>query len=229
MRVFLLRFVRLIAFVVIAGASTAAAAQSPQRGLPELSADIAPLIPRAEQFLNTLNDVQIAIRQHNPDGNVINGVIDLNRSRRRMRVAYPNDSPILVLARSGTLHIINEELKSGQTYPVSFTPAAFLITDNFNFDDDRFIYRHIMLDEAVTSDKERVNILRIAFTSEEYANRGVLELIFSVRDDGSLVLVQWLVFDGSRQPIVVVVTDYEVMEYDTNDPRFRFIADWYRT
>lgn len=229
MRVFFLRFVRLIAFVVVAGASTAASAQSPQRGLPELSADIAPLIPRAEQFLNTLNDVQIAIRQHNPDGNVINGVIDLNRSRRRMRVAYPNDSPILVLARSGTLHIINEELKSGQTYPVSFTPAAFLITDNFNFDDDRFIYRHIMLDEAVTSDKERVNILRIAFTSEEYANRGVLELIFSVRDDGSLVLVQWLVFDGSRQPIVVVVTDYEVMEYDTNDPRFRFIADWYRT
>lgn len=229
MCVFFLRFVRLIAFVVVAGASTVASAQTSQRGLPELSADVAALVTGAEQFLNALNDVQIVIRQHNPDGNVINGVIDLNRSRRRMRVAYPNDSPILVLARSGTLHIINEELKSGQTYPVSFTPAAFLMTDNFNFDDNRFIYRHVMLDEAVTSDKERVNILRIAFTSEEYANRGVLELIFSIREDGLPVLVQWLVFDGSRQPIVVTVTDYKVMEYSINDQRFRYIADWYRT
>ncbi len=173
----------------------AAGAASPPTLSQEQQRDLA----AAADYLNSLSTLQSDFLQISSTGETSEGTILLSRPKN-LRIDYKPPTPIVIVANREFLTYVDTELQQINHIPLEDTPAAFLLREEFAFDDGSL---------TVTSVERGANTLRISVVKSDDPLAGELTLAFSAQP---MVLRKWTIVDAQG-----VVTSLTLI-----NPRFGF-------
>ena len=166
-------------------------------------------LARLEQHLNELRSMHARFVQFNEEGGVVSGEFYLRRPGQ-LRFEYTPPSPILIVATGRQLVFYDAELEQVTYLPLSATPLAFLVADQFSFDRDDIEITRIQRDPGVIS---------VSIVDPDNPGEGEITLIFS---DGPLTLRQWRVVDAQGKKTTVALSEVRT-NLELDDALFRFV------
>jgi len=166
-------------------------------------------LARLEQHLNEVRSMHARFVQFNEEGGVVSGEFYLRRPGQ-LRFEYTPPSPILIVATGRQLVFYDAELEQVTYLPLSATPLAFLVADQFSFDRDDIEITRIQRDPGVIS---------VSIVDPDNPGEGEITLIFS---DGPLALRQWRVVDAQGKETTVALSEVRT-NLELDDALFRFV------
>lgn len=169
-------------------------AQGSER-LAALSPEEVAEVDRASGYLNSVDHMQGAFLQVNPDGTLSEGQFYLRRPGR-MRFEYTAPEELLVVS-DGTWVIVKESARAaGDRYPLGATPLSILLADQVNLRGNAEV-RRVERDGG---------ILRVTLADSTGEAPGEITLIF---DDQGMHLRQWVVTDAQGLQTTVALRNVE--------------------
>jgi outer membrane lipoprotein-sorting protein len=190
------RLLALIGLVGLAAAPLAApvAAEEPQTAaIAPLSSADADDLARVEQYLRDLTTLRSRFVQVSSQGDYAEGELVLDRPGKA-RFDYDPPTPVLMIARGGSLLYYNRELEQASLVPLASTPLRFLT------DSDVSLGR----DAQIIAIERRDGTLAITLAETGQEQDGTLTLVFS---EGPLVLRQWQIVDAEGTAVQVALVD----------------------
>ena len=166
-------------------------------------------LARLEDHLSRLRSMHARFVQFNDEGGVVSGEFYLRRPGQ-LRFEYTPPSPILIVATGRKLIFYDAELEQVTYLPLSATPLAFLVADQFSFDRDDIEITRIQRDPGVIS---------VSIAAPNNPGEGEITLTFS---DGPLALRQWRVVDAQGRTTTVALSEVRT-NLELNDALFRFV------
>lgn len=148
-----------------------------------LSANDLAHLARIEKYLNSITTMQSKFLQISSNGDFAQGNIILNRPRR-MRLDYDPPSRYMIIADGTYIYYVDKEMEEATALPISFTPAEFILQENFNFAAEKL---------TVTGFGRAPGVLKVSLVQSDDPTEGKLTLIFS---DKPLVLRKWSITDS---------------------------------
>ncbi len=167
------------------------------------------VLTRIEQTLNDVRSMHARFVQFDEAGGVVSGEFYLRRPGQ-LRFEYTPPSPILIVATGRTLVFFDAELDQVTYLPLSATPLAFLVADQFSFARDDIQISRIQRDPGVIS---------VAIIDPDNPGEGEITLIFS---DAPLALRQWRVVDAQGRRTTVALSEVRT-NLALDDELFRFV------
>jgi len=152
---------------------------------------------RAQTYLNGIKTLRSGYSQTNPDGSRVAGKFYLARSSSgygKMRLEDPNQ---LIICNGNDLVHTDLKTKETNSYPISSTPAAFLLESTISFDDYK------VTNFSTNGDKVSLTLVRRG-DEESYS----LALVFKTKP--FLVISEWVVVDGQGNRTFVKLTGVEI-------------------
>jgi outer membrane lipoprotein-sorting protein len=181
----------LLALLLCAFVSPAFAALSDQD-----KADLA----RVSDYLNTLQRIEAAIMQVNPDGSVIGGKLKIQRPGK-LRLDYDPPNNSLLIADGSFVHFWDAPMKETSSVPQGGSPAALILDAQINFDKGM----------TVTKVERIKNTIEVTMYKTDDRGNGEITLVL---EDKPLQLRQWRVRDAQNS-----ITTVTLQNMDTN-PQF---------
>lgn len=164
------------------------------------------LVQQIETYLNKIKTLQAEFLQISSSGDTAKGEILLSRPKR-LRIDYAPPTPILIVANGKYLSYVDTELKQVQHLAIEDTPAAFLLRENFAFNDDKV---------AITSLQSHAGVIRLSVVQRNDPLAGELTLVFT---EGPLILKKWSIVDAQG-----IITDLTLInarfDFPIDDKRF---------
>ena len=136
---------------------------------------------RIQTYLNKITTLESRFVQNNPDGSFSTGKLYIRRPGL-LRFEYDPPTPHLLVADGSWFIHVDKELKQATRYPLSHTPAYFLLREVISFRDGLI----------VTGFKRGPSVLRVSLVENRAPDAGSVTLTFSERP---LTLRKWVVFD----------------------------------
>lgn len=205
-----------LALAVLLGllpAAGPAAAQGEQTAaIPRLSAADQRDVARVESYLQGLTTLRSRFVQTSSQGDHAAGELVLDRPGRA-RFDYDPPTPILMIARGGSLLYYNKELDQVSLIPLAGTPLRFLTDSDLD----------LSRDAEVLGVTRRPDALAVTLAEKGEEDGGSLTLVFS---DDPLTLRQWQVVDAEGTTVQVALVDPafgvavnpSLFDYDDLDP-----------
>jgi|TARA_B100000315_G_C14548307_1_gene574395 outer membrane lipoprotein-sorting protein len=137
---------------------------------------------RIQTYLNEITTLESRFVQNNPDGTFSAGKLYIRRPGF-LRFEYDPPVPHLLVADGSWFIHIDKELKQATRYPLSHTPAYFLLREVISFRDGLI----------VTGLKRGPSVLRVSLVESRVPDAGSITLTFSERP---FELRKWAVFDA---------------------------------
>lgn len=181
-----------LAAAALTGLGPPARAAAPARPAA-LSAQDQADVKRAQDYLNSIRTLQSRFQQSAGDGGIATGTIWLQRPGK-MRIAYDDPTPILIVADGSDIYYWDRQLQQLQNAGVEDTPAWFLLRPEIKLTGD----------VTVTGFRHDPGVLRIAMTETKHPDQGNLTVVMSERP---LELRQWTVVDPQRKQVTVTLDD----------------------
>jgi len=166
-------------------------------------------LARIENHLNEIRSMHARFVQFDEAGGVVSGEFYLRRPGR-LRFEYTPPSPILIVATGRQLIFYDAELEQVTYLPLSVTPLAFLVADQFSFARDDIEITRIQHDPGVIS---------VAIIDPDNPGEGEITLVFS---DAPLALRQWRVIDAQGRKTTVALSEVRT-NIPLEDDLFRFV------
>ena len=149
-------------------------------------------VARIESYLNELTTIDSRFVQFSGQG-IAEGRIILSRPGD-MRIEYEPPVPVLMVASGFLLMYHDRDLGQTSYYPVSETPAAFLLDENIKLSGD----------VTITSFERSPSAIRLTITETEAPDSGSVTLAF---EDAPLRLVKWQVKDAQGNEVDVALLE----------------------
>ncbi|NQV80876.1 MAG: outer membrane lipoprotein carrier protein LolA [Alphaproteobacteria bacterium] len=162
-----------------------------------------------ETYLNDIRSMHARFVQFDEAGGVVAGDLYLRRPGQ-LRFEYTPPSPILIVATGRTLVFFDAELDQVTYLPLSATPLAFLVADQFSFAHKDIEVIGIQRDPGVIS---------VAIVDPDNPEEGEVTLVFS---DAPLTLRQWRVVDAQGKKTTVALSEIRT-NLALDDALFRFV------
>ncbi|MFC3124889.1 outer membrane lipoprotein carrier protein LolA [Pseudoroseomonas globiformis] len=172
----------------------------------------APLLARAEAYLNSIGTMRARFLQLAQNGGSAEGTAYISRPGR-MRFDYDPPEPLLLVASDNQFLYYDRELKQPSVVPVGATPLGLLLRREIRFAGD----------VEVLEVTRNAGFLGITLRRRDAPAEGRLSLIFS---EEPMELRQWLVVDGQGRQTRVTLSAIETgmrLErglFTFNDPTF---------
>jgi len=181
-----MQILRAIAAILCLGVALAAPASAQTPPGPADRADI----ERIEAWLNGLTTFDTRFVQFSSDGRASGRM--LLRRPDKLRVEYDPPTPALLVASGTWIMHHDKELKQTSFYPVSETPAAFLLRERIDLDDGL----------KVTDFRKGEGVVQLTLVEEDAPAGGSITLQF---DEQPLRLARWRVVDAQGATIDIAL------------------------
>ena len=170
----------LVRIAAIAVWLTASPAEAVER--PRLSPSDVGKLNKIQTYLNQITTLESRFIQNNPDGTFSEGKLYIRRPGY-LRFEYDPPVPHLLIADGSWFIHVDKELKQATRYPLSQTPAYFLLREVIAFRDDLI----------VTGFERGPSVLRVSLVDGRSPDAGSVTLTFSEKP---LRLRKWVVLDA---------------------------------
>lgn len=180
-------------FTLAALAASPALAQPKRKPvIGPLSADDKALVDQAAGFLQSLTQIKGRFTQTDNRGRVTQGDFFLKRPGK-VRFAYDAPASLLVVSNGATVNILDNRLKTFESYPLKLTPLAL------------FLAREIRLDRGVVISEVKRYADAYAITARDGKKEaeGQITLTFGTEP---MSLRDWTVVDAQGQKTKVELT-----------------------
>ncbi|MGK2741753.1 LolA family protein [Tepidicaulis sp. LMO-SS28] len=177
--------------LVLVAAPYAQAAEQTAALEPEEIAEV----DRASGYLNSIEHMQGAFLQVNPDGTLSEGQFYLRRPGR-MRFEYAAPEELLVVSDGSWVIVKESESAAGDRYPLGATPLSILLADDVDLRGKAEVRRV----------EEEGGILRVTLADSTGEAPGEITLVFDGRD---MHLRQWVVTDAQGLQTTVALRNVE--------------------
>jgi outer membrane lipoprotein-sorting protein len=172
-------------FVLIPAAAQAAPVQA------QLSAQDQADLHRIEAYLDAMHTMSANFEQSNPDGSISTGKVLLSRPGK-MRFEYAPPTNMLIVSNGDYVAVDDKDVKNVTFYPVSATPAWFLLREGIRLSGD----------VTVTRFSRDPGALRVTAVQTRHPDAGSITLVFSLQP---LQLVKWAVVDAQQNTTTVAL------------------------
>ncbi len=149
-------------------------------------------LKRAEDYLNTLGNMQARFLQVNPDGSTHEGDVYVARPGK-MRINYDLPAQMMVVADGKWLIYVDKEVNEASYLDLNDTPAGLLLKANMSFSDKGVKLRGVRLGKGT---------VEITASQAKEPAAGKLTFVFS---DAPFELRQWRVVDAQNQEVAVTL------------------------
>ncbi len=166
-------------------------------------------LDKIETYLNDIRSMHARFVQFDEAGGVVAGDFYLRRPGQ-LRFEYTPPSPILIVATGRTLVFFDAELDQVTYLPLSATPLAFLVADQFSFTHK---------DIEVTGIQRDPGVISVAIVDPDNPGEGEVTLVFS---DAPLTLRQWRVVDAQGKKTTVALSEIRT-NLALDNALFRFV------
>ncbi|HTH97616.1 MAG TPA: outer membrane lipoprotein carrier protein LolA [Stellaceae bacterium] len=171
------------------GFSVQALAAAPVQA--HLSAQDEADLHRIETYLNNLHTMKADFEQSNPDGSVSSGKLMLSRPGK-MRFEYAPPTNMLIVSDGDNVAVDDKDVKNITYYPVSTTPAWFLLREGIKLSGD----------VTVTKFARDPGAIRVTAVQTKHPDAGSITMVFSLQP---LQLVKWIVVDPQQNSTTVAL------------------------
>lgn len=149
----------------------------------EVTPEIQGHLDTISAYLNDIKSLQADFVQISSTGDSAKGTLLLSRPKN-LRIEYAPPTPILIVANGEYLSYVDTELNQVNHIPVDDTPAAFLLRENFAFDNGELI---------ITGFERAAKAVRVSVVQRKDPLAGELTLAFA---EDPMVLRQWSIVDA---------------------------------
>ncbi|MGE0254705.1 MAG: outer membrane lipoprotein carrier protein LolA [Alphaproteobacteria bacterium] len=181
-----MHILRTIAAVLLLAAAAIAPAAAETPPGPAQKADVA----KVEAWLNGLTTLDSRFVQFSADGRAEGRL--LLRRPDKLRVEYDPPNPALLVASGMWIMHHDKELAQTSFYPVSETPAAFLLRERIDFGDGL----------KITDFRKREGVIQLTLVEAKAPASGSITLQF---EEQPLRLARWRVIDAQGATVDVAL------------------------
>lgn len=153
-------------------------------------------VAQVESYLNSIETLSASFLQVDPDGNIANGHLYLQRPGR-LRFEYDKPSPLLIVADGIWLIFYDKKLGQVNRYPLYQTPLGVLVDKPAN------LQKMVKVVNAELS----LGVLRIKVIDKLNPDEGWIEFTFSQQP---LMLRQWKVRDMRGGTTVLTLNNIQM-------------------
>jgi outer membrane lipoprotein-sorting protein len=132
--------------------------------------------------------------QFGPDGDQTGGTFAIKRPGM-VRFDYEEPSPVEVVSNGLAVMVVNNKLKTFNTYPLKSTPLKLLLDDQFDIDPESIL--------EVTKDED---VTRVVLGDKKLFGSSVITLLFEPQ---TFELRQWTIKDAQGKETSVMVFNVE--------------------
>lgn len=162
------------------------------------------VVASAQNAIASLVSMRAQFVQINPDGQYHTGQIIIARPGR-MRMDYDPPSSLLLLAKNNTLLIIDKKDQQTTSYPLSHTPAYFLLAEKLHYS---FYNDEDPGDVQILAIDVEGGVAQIRLIIPSQPELGWADLLF-VQNGDYLQLRQWRVRDAAGLDTRVTLNNIE--------------------
>jgi len=164
--------------------------------LIEFSAEQQAALSKVNAYLNGIRTLKSNFVQLNPDGQLVQGVVMIEKPGR-MRFEYQPPSPLLIVATGGQIYVKNAKLNTVNGYSLSSSPLGILLDTDVN----------LMRNQAVLGVEQSGDSLIVRARSSANRSQSNIALVFSWPN---VELRQWMVKDNQGGMTTVALTGAEI-------------------
>jgi outer membrane lipoprotein-sorting protein len=132
--------------------------------------------------------------QFGPEGDQSGGTFAIKRPGK-VRFDYEDPSPVEVVSNGLAVMVVNNKLKTFNTYPLKNTPLKLLLDDQFDISEDSII--------EVTKDED---VTKVVLGDKQLFGNSVITLLF---EPETFELRQWTIKDAQGKETSVMVFNVE--------------------
>ncbi|MDP2193172.1 MAG: outer membrane lipoprotein carrier protein LolA [Alphaproteobacteria bacterium] len=153
-------------------------------------------LKKIESYLNNLPTIYAQFTQQVTKQEPIQGVMHLDKKKGRMHIHYPAIQQRLI-ARNGTLYVVDDQDKSMNDVSVSNTPLSFLLQDKIIFGKTLFVLSQEFKDNQAT----------VTFSSKPDGAEGQMRITFQMKP--ILKIVGWSVDDMQGSTTTITIQNFK--------------------
>lgn len=153
-------------------------------------------LKKIENYLNKLPTIYAEFVQHATKKEPVDGVMRLDKKNGRMHIQYPAIQQRLI-ARNGTLYVVDDDDKSMNDVSISNTPLGFLLQDNIIF--GKTLY--------VIAQEFQQNQAVITFSSRPDGAEGQMRITFQLQP--VMKILGWSVEDMQGNTTIITIHTFK--------------------